>query len=469
MIEKARDILIDISDYDILMSDSSDKDELIFDVVWGSLYPEDNADTLYANVVVPERHSHILCFNDDGVFMCKAMMSYIGQQSTFVVRFVKPMPDGSYVKYSNSIEIPQDLTAYGYLASKSIISQIMASEIMQLNNNGKVRLVVRKETNPVFNKCEIYSCSSMDFSIGECDNQNANTITLCNPGNYYRFPTVGVGVTDYLNSIVSRTKLGSKMLDQFSQNLIPIQSASFNTSTGDMKASFSPEQTESMEYDKTPDELDMTLLSKMSDEYIRTTLLSTGGDSDINSFSALMDIIGEYEPMGIYILPSKGVEMTLLEESVEPGLLRCDGTVDEKRTGYETVTANVRSNTWICLNNRLDVSAHMPHFALYGADGNPIYIHQVGEEIKQADDCLPVGVTIVNCTLKYSIPTGWKDEGGGLFAISDTVENLKNMLAIVKDVVTGRIFAITAAGSYVTGKIIEAATSRIYIKKTINN
>lgn len=467
MIEKAKDILIDIGDYDILMSDSSDKDELVFDVVWGRLYPEDNADTLYANVVVPERHSPTLRFDDDGMFTCKAVMGYMGQQTAFTVRFVKPLANGSYEKYGSSIEIPEDLTAYSYLTSKSIISQIMASEIMRVNSDGKVRLVIRRESNPVFNKCEIYSSTSTDFVVGECDNQNANTLTLCNPGNYYRFPMVGIGVTDYLNSIVARTSLGSKMLDQFGQNLIPIQNASFNSSTGDMKASFNPEQTEPMEYGKTPDELDMSLLSMMNDEYIRTTLLATGSTQDINSFQAFKDFINEYEQMGIYILPSKNTEMTLLEESVEVGLLRYDGTVDEKRTEYETVTANVRDNTWIGINNWLGPYAYTPNFVLYGIDGNPVYVHQVGEKLEQSENKLSVGVTNISCTLKYSISVKRRSEGGGLFMIKETAENLKDMLAIVKDGVTGRIFSVTASGSRITDRIIEAATSRIYVKKTI--
>ena len=69
-----------------------------------------------------------------------------------------------------------------------------------------------------------------------------------------------VGITDYVNSVVSHTDLGSKLTDQFQRNQMPIQSADFDAESGNLDTVFSNESDPNPDTNLTPkDKLDIEI------------------------------------------------------------------------------------------------------------------------------------------------------------------------------------------------------------------
>lgn len=467
MIDRTRDILANISEYDIVIADSSDKDELVLSVVWGDLFPDDNGALLYANALVPTRYAHILKFDDEGKFTCKVKTTYMPEESQFIVRFVELKTDGTVGKYdTDTSEIPDYLPAYSFMLDKMTPSMLLASEIPFIDSDGKLRIQLSRQDNPIFNKCYIYSSSQFDFIVDNSDDQSAKLLTICAPGHHYFHPTTGVGVTDYINSVVSHTDLGGNMVRQFSDNLIPIQSASFDALTGDLRTQFSYETPEELEVDTAKEDLDLSLLQMTSDEFIRKTSLTYNVEEGVTDFGGLKDTVMCYNPAnGLFLIRDSDCQLTLLDDSSEVGLLQYDNSVDPSQDGYTTFTAKVRPGTFIAIDTRLDVWRDSPYFTLADNDGNMIYTCPIGGEREQRDNMLPCAIILVNAVIRYSVSNESLAAGHGLFAIDDVSENLKNIVAVVADMATGRLVAITASGSYITDKVMDLLTNRVYVKK----
>ncbi len=50
-----------------------------------------------------------------------------------------------------------------------------------------------------------------DLVVGDSDGQNIEFIISAKPGQFYQFPTLGVGITDQINSSISKQELRIKI------------------------------------------------------------------------------------------------------------------------------------------------------------------------------------------------------------------------------------------------------------------
>ena len=69
-----------------------------------------------------------------------------------------------------------------------------------------------------------------DFVISESSQQETNLILNVNAGNFFQYPTCGVGLIQYLASNVSALKLESVISQQLQQDGFTVQSIDVNNS-----------------------------------------------------------------------------------------------------------------------------------------------------------------------------------------------------------------------------------------------
>lgn len=75
----------------------------------------------------------------------------------------------------------------------------------------------------------IYSGTDTDFAIIDSAQQSAKLLLKCGPGKNYRYPTTGIDLDQYLNSIVERTDIGEKLMNELQDDGISLESAEFDT------------------------------------------------------------------------------------------------------------------------------------------------------------------------------------------------------------------------------------------------
>lgn len=119
-----------------------------------------------------------------------------------------------------------------------------------------------------YNTAYICSVGDGDFMVSYSDDQSAQLLSICGPGKYYRYPTTGVDVTKYINSVVSHTDIGDVVSEQFSENGTSIQEMSFDSLTGDMQVVYTHEDYEGEDVSLLPiEQLDLESIN-ITDEMI---------------------------------------------------------------------------------------------------------------------------------------------------------------------------------------------------------
>ena len=87
-------------------------------------------------------------------------------------------------------------------------------------------------------------------------------MSLCAPGKNYRYPTTGVDITRYVNTVVNYTDMQSRLKEQFLADHKELYGAAFDDKTGEIATSFSSEgELEEDEWLTSVSELDLTVLN----------------------------------------------------------------------------------------------------------------------------------------------------------------------------------------------------------------
>ena len=206
----AKDILLDVNAGDLLLENGNGNVDYL-DVVWGNLFSTDAK--LYMNIVFPEGRQ--LDFVNNELVLCVSA-KYKPSCSNFFIRLVYEGVDGTYSKISSvNARVAKEYAAYWRKTPVSVAEKLKASNLPYINIDGKY--IVRIGTFDGVD-CEVafvYSAYNSDFVIGDADTQSAQLLTLCGPGKYYRYPTSGVDITKYINSIVANTDLGETLMREF--------------------------------------------------------------------------------------------------------------------------------------------------------------------------------------------------------------------------------------------------------------
>lgn len=292
MANLAKDIQIDIDSADLIISDTSNKRQTIFEVVWGNVLDGDAQDDLYANIIVtPENQSTLIYDEENNTGSCYVHFPYYPSTSLFKIRFVT-LNDGEYQPYSNNF-YNKEFDSFSYVKNWLSENVVSASEIRLININGLTLVLFQSDENG--DKAYIYSNEKTDLLVIESDDQSAQLLAICAPTKYYRYPTTGIGITNYLNSVVKHSDIGDRVISEFENDGTPIQTANFDPSTGKIATTFIPRNIEEDNSVLTDmDDLDVKLLKRATDQNIRKAVESESWDDSSDEWDDEEDLTDEF-------------------------------------------------------------------------------------------------------------------------------------------------------------------------------
>ena len=207
----ARDILLDINECDILLANNSVSNEPCFDVEWsGSL----------CKIMIPATYSSSVKYTD-GEFVCRCRIPYKPLNSVFTIAV--------YVGGAASSVITGG-EAKCYLFGSLTATSLKACQLPIVNHNFVYQIQFVSGKSGAF----VYSGEVTDLAIGPSDNQVAQLLSLCAPGKNYRYPTTGVDITRYVNTVVNYTDMQSRLKEQFLADHKELYGVAFDDKTGEI-------------------------------------------------------------------------------------------------------------------------------------------------------------------------------------------------------------------------------------------
>ena len=261
--------MLNVMSGDVLIGNVQ-KNIVCYDVIWGELFG--NESFLYANVVIPYNNINLIKFMElDGagaVFDICIKAPYHPVNQIFKIRFVT-IVNGAYHLVSDYVSgIPDDMDCLCRMSFGSEPEAIEACKLFMINVDGCYKIVVNKSEEDIYSAC-LYSAYSYDFVISDNEDQSAQLLAICGPGKYYRYPTTGVDITKYINSVVHLTNIGENLYDQFKSDNKDISDADFDSTTGILDTRFNSYSVNDPNVQLMDvEDLDTRLFRFANDEYI---------------------------------------------------------------------------------------------------------------------------------------------------------------------------------------------------------
>lgn len=416
-----KDILLNIKERDILIGDKSNQNEPCFDVEW------ENAKCI---VKIPYAYSETVEYDDNDTFTCRVKIPYKPLASTFTFEIYVDKGEGYLLS---------EITG-GTACTKPFYSlkpvEIVASQLIMLDLNGDFKVIFTKNSDKVM----ISSYKESDILNGASDNQSAQLIALCAPGKNYRYPTTGIDIVNYINSVVDYTDLQDKIVEQYEADGKAIFSADFDSITGNLETVFKGEDAIEEDAQLTDiSDLKTDWLGLFSDANVRTFI-----DVDKRSFFGFQTIFnfkGNY--LGLVLFPSDELLWERKADSILVANINDDGTTYTE-DDYYMIEAELTAGSIIAFN--------MDNVSVY--DNSMFFI----DNLNVTDEYLSIAkrtnysghdyynCAIINkdCTLRYSIKRTAYDKGDGIYLIEERNANIIRMMLIAIDDISGRNLGIVA-------------------------
>lgn len=479
----AKDILVNTQSGDWLISENSPQ-TAFWKVVWGKLFDSDESE--YMNIVVPSGYINKIQYKDNQ-YECLATADYYPVNNTFLVRLiVENITTGKYnVIQDYSSNAPEPMGAVYYPTYTSRASDINACQLPIINVDGNFKIVFKKYSNSNFSRAIICSAKSADFTIGESDSQSAQLLAQCGPGKYYRYPTTGLDLTKYINSVVEHTDITTQLVKQFASDSKQITEAEFDSSTGDLQIVFSGTEEADDKNLINPDKLDVELFRIADDDFIRAAY-KEAQNLVVNNSDFLESLAATSNFMGIYDIGNTA-ELEAIKPSITFGELKADGTTTSSDK-YYLATMQLEAGKMYAINYQADIILytlkkpeyktiwhHVPIFALY-KDDKPVYIDEPfysdsiseKESYKETFRNRRCFIPLTDLTVKFYAGTfgSWiSSTGCGIYPISDVSGNYDSILGLVENNITGKITGMITNNSLIEDVKIDIKTNQILIAK----
>jgi len=451
----AKDILIDIDERDVLVGNEGAGTRTFFDVIWGDILDGDDGSKLYANVVIPTNHINTLTPGSDGCYYMYIKSDYMPSNRYFYFRFVysaevyRPISDFD-------ANLPSEAPAYSYVFTDEYARKIMASQLMMVNVDGYYLIRFYKSGYDIFDRAYLYDGLETDFLSGYSDDQSAQVLAICDAGKHYRYPTTGIGITDYINSVVTNSDIAGKILSQYESDGVSVSDASFTSATGRLQVELAAKEPD---VEAVPlisiDKLDMSIISAMTDSYMRAM-----NYMDTSNKELFLSLMAEYEEyIGLVFLNDSTSTMHLLTETVEEGqILNADGTASASPS-YTVVTVSMESGVFVVFDvPHYNSDDEHPVMCLYDSYGTMVFADTVGADRSLGNEYMQCAYIAKPCIMKYCILTEDYEAGHGIFQLEDTWDNYKNIAIIPVDSITGDVSGLIYVGSNITD-IVENVNS----------
>lgn len=466
-----RDILIDTGSCDVQIDDNLDENSVIFDTVWGNMFDEDmSSNFVYLNIIVPANYISSLIYDTKDIYQCNIKAEYYPSASVFYIRFVTEF-NGVYGKISN-LQLPEQSLAKTYRYGEDSLSDLVPTQLILINQSGHYIVLLRKETNYSVPNAEVYSMAQNDLKNGNSDDQSAKLLAVCASGKNYRYPTIGVGITDYINAVVENSDLSEVLIDEFDKNSTPVQDAEFDNSTGNLNVTQSQEQESELATTLSKEELDTSVIGLTDDIYLRiSTADSASTETDYEAF--LDEIAKRNNIFRIDGLNDMAV-FTLNDSStankgysfIKSGY---GGHYSEvTKSGYSVVTANLKKNDIIKFKLTDDIPT------VFITKTNNISEQESFDtkwvNLFNKDEYGSCGIVKEECYIHYCIKTSQLGDGEcGVFRLDATNEGLRDLLVIVQDKHTSRLLGYATPNSHISNVQIHNITGQIFLTKLTDN
>ena len=362
-----KDILLDVNSGDVLFRNLNENVTL-YDTVWGNLFPGDTE--LYLNIIIPGSDISYINYVDGSLTLFFHAV-YHPVCEPFTVRLVVQRGAGYEVISVLKPQIKSDYQAYTRFSFLDDLVQPDASQLPLIDLDGNFMMKVKMYYGR--RVCEIASSSLSDFDIGDVEDQSAQLLAICAPGKYYRYPTTGVDVTKYINSVVPHTDMAENTLEQFNNDGKYIQAADFDSETGNLTVAFSGDSADNDAGNVDLPDLDLSVIKSADDDYVRG-LVTEDDDSEVVSVAL---VIPDVDTVKSIINLNKS-EAQNLTGTVEEGYI-FDANGDKVSRGdYAIVTSDLHEGDLLQFNLPIDYDFVM-FFKLLDEDDNVIYTTPIGE------------------------------------------------------------------------------------------
>lgn len=455
-----KDLMIDMKEKDLLLADKSNSSMPVFDVVWGNILEADEtADVLICNIIVPEAYWSLIKYVDRQLTV-RFTSPYVPNTDTFRIRPVK-LQNNKYSLFWN-IRGEFGLPVSSYALSKNISSPISACMLPFIDIDGEfiVKLVQNVQLEEL-DKAYVYSSKSTDITVNYSDDQAAQLLSICAPGNSYRYPTTGVGIAHYINSVISHTDFAERLEAQFENDGKRIVEAEFDNTSCNLDVLFIHETEQQDTGLISVDELAADFFSLFDDDYVRrNTVLNEVTDLDFIS------LLNEYTNfLEIVFFPDDTATKTRITDDVTPGKFDEYGNIVDSDE-YFIVRATLEANTIIMFDNPGDDDINdTPVFIVNDIDESKLYTSLIDQPYWITETCHKCFILLKRSVVCYMIrQDAFKDEKG-LYIIPQTSNNVKNMIAMAQDIHTGRLLGIVSNSTNISDITLEEITQYIYVTK----
>lgn len=473
----AKDILVNTQSGDWIVSEG-DTQATYWKVVWGKLFDSDESE--YMNIVVPSAYINKIQYTDNQ-YECLVQADYNPVNTTFQVRLV--VENAATSNYS----LIQDYTsnapeAMGVVYYPTYISRpqdINACQLPAVDVDGRFKILFKRYENSVFSRAIIVSAKNANFTIGESDSQSAQLLAKCAPGTYYRYPTTGLDLTKYINSVVEHTDMTTQLVKQYSGDSKQITTAEFDSSTGDLQIVFSGSDEADDQNLADPSTLDVELFRIADDDFIRTAYKEARSVADNNS-AFIEDLVSTDNFMGIYDICNTA-KLDDITPTITPGALKNDGSVDESITTSFVATMKVEAGKLYAINyskKDLPLTVNLSHstlFALYSND-KVVYIdapfttlglYDVYDHMESLNNrrCF---IPLKDLTVIFYAGKSASDiqsTGCGIYPVSDVSGNYNSILGLVGSTITGKLTGMVTNNSFIEDIKIDTKTNQLLIIK----
>ena len=480
----AKDILVNTQSGDWLVSESNPQ-TAYWNVVWGKLFDFDESE--YMNIIVPSAYINKIQYKDNQ-FECLIQADYNPVNDVFLARLVvENVATGKYNLIQDySTNAPDAMGVVYYPTYTSRPQDINACQLPLVDVDGKFKILFKRYNNSNFSRAIIVSAKDSDFTIGESDSQSAQLLARCAPGKYYRYPTTGLDLAKYINSVVEHTDMTTQLVKQFSADSKQISEAEFDSNTGDLQIVLSGTEEADDKNLTASDKLDVDLFRIADDDFIRAAYKEAQSIADDND-TFVEDLMSTSSFMGIYDI-GNSAELDKTVPTITSGILRNNGTIGDSTSSF-VATMKLEAGRLYAINYPTSIVRthvitarplamewlHNAIFALY-ADDQPIYI-DTPFRTSYAHEMLRYKETFSNrrcfiplkdLTIKFyagNSDTYLSANGYGIYPVSDISGNYNSILGLAENPITGKVTGIITNHSLIDDIKIDVKTNQILIIK----
>lgn len=449
--------MLDMKERDLSLVDKSSVSEPVFDSVWGNFFEEDEAnDILLCNIIIPEAYWSMINY-DNGEFSCRFKASYMPDARNFRIRLVA-LRAGVYSLFGN-IRGEMGIQVSSYALSKNIAAPISASMLPFIDIDGNYLIKFAKSAvNEVLDKAYIYSAKKTDIMVDFSDDQASQLLSLCGPGKSYRYPTTGVGITKYLNAVIAHSDLLEVLEEQFMLDNKPIEEADFDNLTGGLQVVSRPEMETTDTGLENISNLNREFFTRFTDDFVRrNTVLNEVGDNDfissLNNYNRFLAIL---------LFKDSSTTATRINDRIQEGRFDGEGKIIPD-SDYFIVSATLEPNTVIMFDDELEDSvSDAPVFIVNDNDETRLYTSLVEQVYWVSERCHKCFVLKKRSVVSYMIRKSQFQNDKGLYIIPQTSDNIKNMLGLVQDDITGRLLGVVSSSTNISDMTLDEVTQYIY-------